>query len=81
MREQTHHSNLVRRKESEPPLPTSGAQHRGMAPSRCRHDAADSVAKAASDSFALVETEVCWESVAAVRAEEFVGTAVHRDND
>ena len=31
--------------------------HRGMAPSRSRHDAADRVAKAASDGFALVETE------------------------
>ena len=37
--------------------PSPGAQHRGMAPSRCRHDAADRAAKAASDGFALVETE------------------------
>ena len=40
-------------------LTPSGAQHRGLAPSWCRHDAADSVAKAASDGFALVEAEIC----------------------
>ena len=33
-----------------------GAQHRGLAPSWYRHDAADRVAKAASDGFALVQT-------------------------
>ena len=34
----------------------SGAQHRGLAPRWSRHDAADRVAKLASDGFALVET-------------------------
>ena len=51
-----------------------------MDPSRCHQDAADRVAKAASDGFALVETEVCWESVSTVKA-EFVATALHRDDD
>ena len=53
-----------------------------MAPPCCRHDAADRDAEAASDGFALVETEVYWESVATVRTEEdFVGTTVHRVDD
>ena len=71
---------LIRRKESPP---SSGAQHRGMASSCCRHGAADRVAKAATDGSALVETVVYWESVATVRAEELVGTAVpmHRESD
>ena len=34
---------------------TSGARHRGLAPSWCRHDVVDRVAKAASDGVALVE--------------------------
>ena len=37
------------------PSSLSGAQHRGLAPSWCSHDAADRVAKAVSDGFALVE--------------------------
>ena len=41
-------------------------QHRGMAPLRSRHDAADSVAKAASDRFALVETEGCMLNICSV---------------
>ena len=52
-----------------------------MAPWWCRHDAADRVAKAASDGFALVEAWKNWESVASMRAKEFVGTAVHRDHE
>ena len=38
------------------PPSLSGAQHRGLVPSWCRHDAADRVEKAASDGFSLVET-------------------------
>ena len=37
-------------------LLSSGAQHRGLAPSLSRHETADRVAKAASDGFVLVET-------------------------
>ena len=52
----------------ESPLPLSGAQHRGLAPSWCRHDAADRVAKAASGGFALVEASETVEFVAAAAA-------------
>ena len=44
---------LTRRGGSIPPV---GGHYRGLAPSWCRHDATDRVAKAASDGFELVET-------------------------
>ena len=54
---------LIRRGKSPP----SGAQHRGLAP-WCRRDAADRVAKAASDVFAVVETGETEKFVAATAA-------------
>ena len=51
------------------PIPSPpGAQHRGLAPSWCHHGAADRVAKAACDGFALVETGETVEFVAATAA-------------
>ena len=52
---------------SRPPHPTV-AQHRGLAPSWCRHDAADRVAKAASDGFVLVEVGETVDLIAATAA-------------
>ena len=55
------------RRRGPPPHP-SRAQHRGLTPSWCRHDAADRVAKVASDGFALVEAGGTLEFVAATAA-------------
>ena len=83
--------SVVRRTQFDIRAPlVGGAQHRSMVPSRSRHDGTDRVAKAASDGFALVETERCAEhpfrvssdtfhvvAIATVSTVDCVGTAVH----
>ena len=66
---------LVRREESPPSSGIESWLHRGAA------TMPSTASQRRPAMVSLVETEIGWESIATVRAEGFVGTAVHRDDD